>query len=227
MTLTAGPTISFANVNTEVGSASTANLAMSWIKTVTKPVNTVNSMNSLYNLAYFASTKDGNCNNGNCTNNCNCGNIACTNCFINGTVNCVNCDAGTSYLQTNCNCACTYNCTYAATASWNCNCNCDVCACACSDPQLKQNVATIPNPLEAIAALNGKFYNWTPQAKAYGINPDNSTGGLMADEVEKVLPNLVFNYNGMKSVAYEGIVAVLVEAVKSLSKELNELKGRK
>lgn len=226
MTLTAGPIIGFGDVNTEIGAASTANLGMDWIQSKTKPIGTVNSLNSLYSKTYYSNTMAGNCNNGNCTSNCNCGNKQCTNCIISGPVNCANCDGGVSYLQANCNCNCTYNCNYANT-TYNCDCNCTVCACACSDPKLKHNIASIPNPLDILNKLDGKFYDWNKEAEAYGMFHPNGSGGLLADQVEKVLPNLVYEYNGAKSVVYEGIIGILVEAVKSLRKELNDIKGLK
>jgi hypothetical protein len=59
--------------------------------------------------------------------------------------------------------------------------------------------------------------------------------GVIAQEVEKVLPDLVLtDERGMKSVAYGNLVAVLIESIKELKgevselrSELNELKGTK
>ncbi len=48
---------------------------------------------------------------------------------------------------------------------------------------------------------------------------------MIAQEVEKVLPDLVHeNGDGIKSVAYQNIVAVLIEAVKEQQNQIDSLK---
>lgn len=121
MTLPASGQISMSQYSTVMGQASTFTNSMSWINARAKV--TSNSMNGHYGKAWYQKNNAGNCNNGNCTNNCNCGNIQCQNCFISGTVNCANCDSQ-AWLQANCNCACTYNCTFTTTATYNCECVC-------------------------------------------------------------------------------------------------------
>lgn len=125
MTLPASGTITLDNFNTEVGAASGTARDLSWIYSNTKSGQQSYSMNGYYSKAWYQRNTDGNCNNGNCTNNCNCGDTNCTNCIITGTVNCANCDAR-SWIQNNCNCACTYNCT-TSTVSYNCNAFCTTC----------------------------------------------------------------------------------------------------
>lgn len=117
--------IGVADINTEIGLSSSYSSDLNFLNGKIKPSirPTTPNMASFQSKNYFQNTTEGNCNNGNCTNNCNCGNIGGDNCFINGTVNCTNCD-DQSYLQPGTNCACTYNCTYAATASHACNCTC-------------------------------------------------------------------------------------------------------
>lgn len=124
MTLPASGTISLDQFRTEM--ADTGSIDLSWISDNTKVGQrpSPNSMAGYYNKAWYQNNQDGNCNNGNCTNNCNCGNIQCVNCFISGNVNCTNCDTR-PWLQNNCNCACTYNCNYSTTATYNCDCVCD------------------------------------------------------------------------------------------------------
>lgn len=131
MTLPSSGPLTINDVNIETGRGSGTQTGIDWIRDNTK--DNATNLNQLYNRAYYQRNNDGNCNNGNCTNNCNCGNIQCNNCLISGTVNCTNCDTQ-SWLQSDCNCACTYNCTTSET-SYNCNCDCAcacfVCACAC------------------------------------------------------------------------------------------------
>jgi hypothetical protein len=113
------------DINTEVGLSSTYSSDLNFLNGKIKPSirPTAPNMASFQSKTYFQNTTEGNCNNGNCQNNCNCGNIGGDNCFINGGVNCANCD-DQSYLQSNCNCACSYNCTYTNSASHACNCTC-------------------------------------------------------------------------------------------------------
>jgi hypothetical protein len=51
--------------------------------------------------------------------------------------------------------------------------------------------------------------------------------GLIAQEVEEVLPEVVgVDYDNFKTVSYQNIVAVLIEAVKELSEEVDTLKAQ-
>lgn len=87
-----------------------------------------------------------------------------------------------------------------------------------SDRALKKNIATIESPLAKILKLRGVTFNW---------KEDNSPSvGLIAQEVEKVFPELVGENNGFKSVQYGNLVAPLIEAVKEQQKEINSLKNR-
>jgi len=100
-----------------------------------------------------------------------------------------------------------------------------------SDERLKENVRNIPNALELIKALNGVEFDWTDD---YIDNNGGEDGffirkhdiGVIAQEVEEVLPEVVATRNdGYKAVKYERIVAVLIEAVKELSAEVDRLKN--
>lgn len=92
-----------------------------------------------------------------------------------------------------------------------------------SDRYLKENIIQIPNALYKVNKLNGVEFDWKN-----GHNDIHSlTGhdvGVIAQEVEEVLPEIVNTRdNGYKSVQYEKIVVLLIEAVKELSKKVNEL----
>lgn len=80
-----------------------------------------------------------------------------------------------------------------------------------SDERLKNNVKPILNPLEALAGIEGVTFNWNRDG-----SPD---AGLIAQDVERALPNAVMERGGVKSVNYNGVIGLLVEAVKELSKE--------
>jgi hypothetical protein len=86
-----------------------------------------------------------------------------------------------------------------------------------SDVALKDNVETISNPLGVLSSVRGVSFDWKD---GYG-----SSIGVIAQEVEAVLPQLVTS-NQNKSVNYNGLIGILVEAVKQLSQEVNELKNK-
>lgn len=88
--------------------------------------------------------------------------------------------------------------------------------CVTSDVRLKDNVETLEDSLEKIKSLRGVSYTMK----------DKSSVGLIAQEVEKVIPEVVTTGDdGMKGVAYSQLVGVLIEAVKELSSQVEELKN--
>jgi hypothetical protein len=88
-----------------------------------------------------------------------------------------------------------------------------------SDANLKTNISTFANPLDTINSLRGVAFDW--------INSGKSEIGVIAQEVEKVLPDLVStNKEGIKSVKYGNLIAVLIEAVKDQQSQINELKSK-
>lgn len=225
MTLPASGPISFQNITAETGSPTGYSASMSWVQNNSKP--TVTNMDSLHNRAYYQSTTEGNCNNGNCSENLSSGNIQCQNCSLAQLANCVNCDTK-SYLQPNCNCACTYNCTQVANQSYNCNCNCAcacfVCACACSDERLKERVEPIGGALDKVDNLAGVYYNWTGQAEWYGKKAGERTMGVIANDTQKIIPEAVGYHEDMLTVDYGAINGLLIEAIKELRREIAQLK---
>ena len=87
-----------------------------------------------------------------------------------------------------------------------------------SDITLKDNVSIIDNALEMINNLEGISWNWKHDGKA--------SLGVSAQNVETVAPELVTT-GDHKAVNYNGLVGVLIEAVKSLSTEVETLKVTK
>lgn len=85
-----------------------------------------------------------------------------------------------------------------------------------SDERLKKNIKKIESPLEVLAGIEGVKFNW--------INDGSLDVGVIAQDVERCLPEAVNEYNGTKSVNYNGIIGLLVEAVKDLSKDNQLLK---
>ena len=87
-----------------------------------------------------------------------------------------------------------------------------------SDQSLKTNINTVNNALDIVNELRGVSFDWKETGKpSYGV---------IAQELEKVLPALVSDTN-IKSVNYNGIIGVLIESIKELSEEIEKLKNDK
>ena len=84
-----------------------------------------------------------------------------------------------------------------------------------SDIKLKTNVTQISNSIEKISQLNGVSFNWK--------NTNKPSLGVIAQEVEKVFPELV-NDSETKTVNYNGLIGVLIEAIKEQQIQINYLK---
>ena len=85
-----------------------------------------------------------------------------------------------------------------------------------SDIRKKKDIIKVENPLDIISKLNGVKFNW--------VESNKPSLGLIAQEVERVLPQLVNDSEGVKTLNYNGIIAVLVESVKEQQNEINRLK---
>lgn len=102
----------------------------------------------------------------------------------------------------------------------------DITAFYTSDETLKTNIANIENPMEKVAQINGVSYNWTDEAQAkYDHLDDQKEIGVIAQQVEKVLPEMVATRDdGTKAVRYERMCALLIECVKDLQSQIDDLK---
>ena len=86
-----------------------------------------------------------------------------------------------------------------------------------SDMTLKQDFVPINNSLDIINQLTGFGFTWKDsKEKAYGLS---------AQEVEKVIPEIVKNRpDGTKGINYMNLTAFLIEAIKDLKREIQEIK---
>jgi len=91
-----------------------------------------------------------------------------------------------------------------------------------SDARLKNVVGKIDSPLESLKSLNGVKYYWNDEAKEMGITDESLQVGLLAQEIEKILPEAVNDINGKLNVAYDRIIPLLVEAIKELSRKIDK-----
>jgi len=117
-----------------------------------------------------------------------------------------------------------------------------------SDKRLKDIKSTIPNALDKVMSLSGVLYTSNETAAKYGYKDQSEQVGVIAQEVESVLPQIVksapfdtkyvdgqevsISGENYKTVQYEKLIPLLIEAIKeqqtqiqSLTKEINSLKG--
>jgi hypothetical protein len=99
-----------------------------------------------------------------------------------------------------------------------------------SDISLKHNVTVIPNALTKVNSISGVEFDWnddylTTRGGEDGYFTRKHDVGVIAQELEKVLPEAVATReDGIKAVKYERVVPLLIEAIKELSREIEELK---
>jgi hypothetical protein len=92
---------------------------------------------------------------------------------------------------------------------------------AYSDIRVKTNIETITSALDKVIAIRGVYYNRTD-------NGDTAQKiGVIAQEIQKILPQVVNEQaDGMLSVSYGNIVAVLIEAIKEQQLQIEDLKNK-
>ena len=100
----------------------------------------------------------------------------------------------------------------------------DVIAYASSDERLKDNIKPIEGALDKVSQISGNTFDWNEEKQNIYKGKDY---GVIAQEIEKVMPELVDTRDdGYKAVKYEKIVPLLIESIKELKKEINELKSK-
>jgi len=113
-----------------------------------------------------------------------------------------------------------------------------------SDERLKENITLIDNALEKVMSLRGVTYNANQLAETYGYTNKEKQVGVLAGDVKKVLPEAVHpapfdliridekteisrSGKNYETVQYEKIVPLLIEAIKEMQKQIEELKGNR
>lgn len=87
-----------------------------------------------------------------------------------------------------------------------------------SDARLKENVQTVVDAVGTIQKLRGVSFNWK--------NNKNKSYGVVAQELEQVIPELVSELMDRKSVNYIALIGILIEAIKEQQKQIDELKEK-
>lgn len=112
-----------------------------------------------------------------------------------------------------------------------------------SDERLKENVVRIEGALVKVRQLDGVTYNANQLAEEFGFTDKSKQVGVLAGQVESVQPEAVkpapFDLvkdadgndvsksgQGFKTVQYERLIPLLIEAIKELDEELQKLKAK-
>ena len=97
-----------------------------------------------------------------------------------------------------------------------------------SDARLKNFTGPIKDALFKVKSLTGYYFYENETAKSLGYNYGGRQVGVSAQEVEALLPEIVTKApisDDYKTVYYEKLVPVLIEAVKELDEKVEKLNG--
>jgi hypothetical protein len=89
---------------------------------------------------------------------------------------------------------------------------------ASSDRNLKTDIETIENALTLVNKLRGVTFTW----KESGV----PGMGVIAQEAEEIIPEVVYEVDGVKSVSYGNLIGLLIESIKELTQEVDYLKQK-
>jgi hypothetical protein len=99
----------------------------------------------------------------------------------------------------------------------------DIVASETSDKRLKDNIKPIQNACEKINKIGGYEFDWNDNQELY----EGHDVGVIAQEIEEVLPEVVeTREDGYKAVDYKKIVPLLIEGIKDLQRQIDELKNK-
>jgi hypothetical protein len=100
----------------------------------------------------------------------------------------------------------------------------DITAYSTSDERLKDNIQLISNPIEKVQQLRGVEFDWNDKSMFKAGKHDY---GVIAQDVEKVLPELVKEtHTGYLGVDYDKMIGLLIEVVKEQEKRIKELENK-
>jgi hypothetical protein len=122
--------------------------------------------------------------------------------------------------------------TAVSTASGEIRATNEITAYASSDARLKDNVRLIEDPITLVNQIRGVYFDWTDEyldsrGGEDGFFVRKSDIGVIAQEIQEILPQIVAERdNGYLAVKYEKIVPLLVEAIKVLAAEIEDLKKK-
>lgn len=98
-----------------------------------------------------------------------------------------------------------------------------------SDERMKTRIGNIENALDKVRQLSGFYYQGNALAAEFGYDTDVTQVGVSAQEVQAVMPEVVapapVDANYM-TVRYERLVPLLIEAIKALDQEIQDIKSK-
>jgi len=98
----------------------------------------------------------------------------------------------------------------------------DIIAFASSDERLKKNINVITNPLIKLQEIKGVQFTWDSELQS---SYEGDDVGVLAQDVQKVQPECVTERdNGYLAVKYEKLIPLLIESIKELKAEVDELR---
>ena len=103
----------------------------------------------------------------------------------------------------------------------------DITAFRSSDIRLKDNISPIKNALAKVSLISGNTFTWNE--KSTDDKQGNDDVGVIAQEITTLgLPGITTTRDdGTQAVMYEKLVPLLIEAIKELKGEIDELKSTK
>jgi hypothetical protein len=101
----------------------------------------------------------------------------------------------------------------------------DIYSYASSDIRLKENLSKIDNSLEKLLKISGYQYHWNKIAQEMYPERTMQDVGVIAQEVKEIVPSAVVEReDGYLAVRYDKLIPLLIEAVKALKAEIEEMK---
>ena len=102
----------------------------------------------------------------------------------------------------------------------------DVVAYNSSDVRLKDNLQVIKGSLDKIGKINGYEFDWNDKSPGCALERGHDFG-VIAQDVQKVLPEVVVERkSGYLGVDYKRLIPLLVESIKELKQEVENLKKK-
>lgn len=102
----------------------------------------------------------------------------------------------------------------------------DVVAYNSSDMRLKNNLQVIEGALDKIDGINGYEFDWNDKSPGWARQRGHDVG-VVAQEVQKIHPEIVEERkNGYLGVDYKRLVPLLIQSVKELKQEIEEIKQK-
>jgi hypothetical protein len=101
----------------------------------------------------------------------------------------------------------------------------DIYSYASSDIRLKENLSKIDNSLEKLLKISGYEYHWNKIAQEMYPERTMQDVGVIAQEVKEIVPSAVVEReDGYLAVRYDKLIPLLIEAVKALKAEIEDMK---